>query len=71
MDEFYEGGNTHLRGESKEGIIEAVLPQRASFDRKEGSLLPYVWFLPKHAYILTLFGRQPVQERRSTGTLKR
>ena len=27
---------THLRGESKEGIIEAILPQRAPFDKEEG-----------------------------------
>ena len=39
MDEFREGGNTPYWGESKEGIIEAVLPK----ERR----IPYVWFLAK------------------------
>ena len=45
-----------LRRESKEDIIEAVLPQRV-FDKEEDLVYTYVRFLPKQAHILTLFGR--------------
>ena len=38
-------------GESKEGIIEAVLPQRAPFDKEEGLVYIYIRFLPKQVYI--------------------
>ena len=63
------GRKSDLRAEVKEGTIETVLPQRASFDKEEG-LYTYVWFLPKQAYILTLFARQGAQEKKSTGSLR-
>jgi len=68
MDKFYEG-ETDLGGESKEDIIEAVLSQRV-FDKEEDLVYTYVRFLPKQTYILTLFGRQPVEEKISTGSLR-
>ena len=51
MDEFYEGRKSDLREEFKEGIIQAVLVQRAFFGAQKGLDIPYVWFVPKQAYI--------------------
>jgi len=58
-----------LRGEFKEGIIEAVLPQRAPFDKEED--LVYTMFGScRNRHIFTLFRRQLVEERRLTGNLR-
>ena len=43
IDEFYKG-ETKLRGECKEDIIEAVLPKERLLMKKRGSI-PCVWFL--------------------------
>ena len=42
-------------GESKESIIEAVLPQRAPFDKEKDLVYTYVRFLPKQAYIYSFW----------------
>lgn len=60
---------SEYRGESKEGIIEAVLPQRALFDKEEG-LVILMFGSCRNRHIFTLPGMQPVQERRSTGSLR-
>jgi len=41
--------------ESKEGVIEAVLSQRASFDKEKDLMYTYVRFLPKQAYIYSFW----------------
>ncbi len=51
MDKFHEKGNQSLQGSLEEDIIEAVLLQRAPFDKGKGLVYIYVRFLPKQACI--------------------
>jgi len=54
---------TEPTGESKEGIIEAVLPQRTPFDKEEDLVYTYVRSLPKQAYIYSFWDATGPEEK--------
>jgi len=54
MNEFYEGENQTLEGSLKRASLRLSCPKEGFLTRKR-VLYTYVRFLPKQAYILTLF----------------
>jgi len=63
MNEFREGGNTPYEESLKGVLLRLSCPKNAR--------IPYVWFLPKQRYILTLFGGQRSRRKDELALLKR
>jgi len=69
MDEFHERGNQSLGGSLKRASLRLSCPKERLLTR-ERILCIRIFGSCRNRHIFTLFGMQPVQERRSTGSLR-
>jgi len=69
MDKFHERGNQSLQGSLKRASLRLSCPKERFLTRKMILCIPT--FGPcRNRHIFTLFGMQPAQKRRSTGSLR-
>ncbi len=69
MDEFHKRGNQSLEESLKRASLRLSCPKERLLTRKRILCIP-MFASCRNRHIFTLFGMQPVKERRSTGSLR-
>jgi len=69
MDKFHERGNQSLQGSLKKASLRLACPKERLLTKKRILCIP-MFGSCRNRDIFTLFGMQPVEERKSTGSLR-